>query len=211
MIINDIDVPSIKKTNFRYSKDINEVEKKIIESKSNDFDIFESGDNFILYNIKNISVRSPDIKDEQTKNEISNLLFQKNKFDYNRKLLEKINSNNFDNNDFLEMSKKNVKTVKLNSIKDNKKFEINSVEILYSMPKNSFTLINDSENNIFIAKIKEFDELTINNDDQLNDYINKQNSNIKNSMLEAYDLYLNKKYKVDLNQKTIERVKNFFQ
>ena len=30
-------------------------------------------------------------------------------------------------------------------------------------------------------------------------------------MLEAYDLYLNKKYKVDLNQKTIERVKNFFQ
>ena len=79
------------------------------------------------------------------------------------------------------------------------------------MPKNSFTLINDSENNIFIAKIKEFDELTINNDDQLNDYINKQNSNIKNSMLEVYDLYLNKKYKVDLNQKTIERVKNFFQ
>ena len=211
MIINDIDVPSIKKTNFRYSKDINEVEKKIIESKNFDFDIFESGDDFILYNIKNISVRSPDIKDEQTKNEISNLLFQKNKFDYNRKLLEKINSNNFDNNDFLEMSKKNVKTVKLNSIKDNKKFEINSVEILYSMPKNSFTLINDSENNIFIAKIKEFDELTINNDDQLNDYINKQNSNIKNSMLEAYDLYLNKKYKVDLNQKTIERVKNFFQ
>ena len=193
MIINDIDVPTIKKTNFRYSEEINEVEKKIIESKSNDFDIFESGDNFILYNIKNTNVRSPDIKDEQTKNEISNLLFQKNKFDYNRKLLEKI------------------KTVKLNSIKDNKKFEINSVEILYSMPKNSFTLINDSENNIFIAKIKEFDELTINNDDQLNDYINKQNSNIKNSMLEAYDLYLNKKYKVDLNQKTIERVKNFFQ
>ena len=62
-------------------------------------------------------MRSPDIKDEQTKNEISNLLFQKNKFDYNRKLLEKINNNNFDNNDFLEMSKKNVKTVKLNSIK----------------------------------------------------------------------------------------------
>ena len=43
------------------------------------------------------------------------------------------------------------------------------------------------------------------------EYINKQNSNIKNSMLKSYDLFLNDKYKVVLNQKTIERVKNFFQ
>ena len=34
---------------------------------------------------------------------------------------------------------------------------------------------------------------------------------IKNNMLKSYDLYLNDKYKVELNQKTIERVKNFFQ
>ena len=46
---------------------------------------------------------------------------------------------------------------------------------------------------------------------KLKEYINKQNSNIKNNMLKSYDLYLNDKYKVELNQKTIERVKNFFQ
>ena len=34
---------------------------------------------------------------------------------------------------------------------------------------------------------------------------------MKNDMLKTYDLYLNKKYDVVLNQKTIERVKNFFQ
>ena len=43
------------------------------------------------------------------------------------------------------------------------------------------------------------------------EYINKQNSNMKNSILKSYDLFLNDKYNVDLNQKTIERVKNFFQ
>ena len=43
------------------------------------------------------------------------------------------------------------------------------------------------------------------------EYINKQNSNIKNTMLKSYDLFLNDKYNVVLNQKTIERVKNFFQ
>ena len=34
---------------------------------------------------------------------------------------------------------------------------------------------------------------------------------MKNSMLNSYDLYLNSKYEVNLNQKTIDRVKNFFQ
>ena len=33
----------------------------------------------------------------------------------------------------------------------------------------------------------------------------------KNTLLKSYDLFLNNKYNVSLNQKTIERVKNFFQ
>ena len=39
----------------------------------------------------------------------------------------------------------------------------------------------------------------------------KQNSKNRNTILRSYDLLLNKKYSVVLNQKTIERVKNFFQ
>ena len=80
------------------------------------------------------------------------------------------------------------------------------------MPINSFTLINDDENSIYLAKVKKFETRTIDsNNDLFEEYINKQNSKIKNNMLKSYDLYLNDKYKVELNQKTIERVKNFFQ
>ena len=50
-----------------------------------------------------------------------------------------------------------------------------------------------------------------NNNEQFNEYKNKENSNMKKDILKTYDLYLNKKYNVVLNQKTIERVKNFFQ
>ncbi len=53
------------------------------------------------------------------------------------------------------------------------------------------------------------DEVKYNN--EIIDYTNKQNSNLKNNMLKSYDLYLNSRYNVTLNQKTIERVKNFFQ
>ena len=108
------------------------------------------------------------------------------------------------------MGKDKIESIKLNSVKDNKKFDINAVKILYSLPVNSFTLINDEQNNIYIAKVKEFQNEP-KNDVKLEEYLNKQNSNIKNTMLKSYDLFLNDKYNVVLNQKTIERVKNFFQ
>ena len=211
-IISDIEVEQIKVKNFKFSINKSEIEKKIFELKNNGFDIFEHKNDYIIYNISNIEQKEPDLTDKQTKNEIIELVIQKNKFDYNRELLEKIKNNKLDNNDFLEMGQGKIKKAKLNSIRDNNKFEINAVEILYSLPINSFTLINDENNNIYLAKIKKFQSLSINeNNDKLNEYFNKQNTNSKNSLLTSYDLFLNNKYNVTLNQKTIERVKNFFQ
>ena len=211
-IVENFNLKIIKKKNFKFSTNNNEIENKIFELRNNNFDIFEIGDDYILYNIGNIDVRKPDLNDEETKNEIMELVAQKDKFEYNRKLLEKIKNNKFDNSDFSKMGQNMIETIKLNSIKDNNKFEINSVQILYSIPINSFTLINDEKNNIYLAKIKKIENQSINDDQKiLNEYINKHNSNSKNEMLKSYDLYLNNKYKVTLNQKTIDRVKNFFQ
>ena len=209
-IASNLNIPSIKKKNLRFSDDLNEIEKEIFELRNNKIDIFEKNDDFILYNISNIEKKRPDLKNNQTKNEIIELFFQKNKFDYNRKLLENISNKKFTNDEFIKMGENKIETAKLNSIRDNNKFEINSVEILYSLPKNSFTLISDDQNNIYLAKVKKFENIEF-QDKQFQEYLNKQNSIIKNSMLKSYDLYLNKKYEVVLNQKTIERVKNFFQ
>ena len=110
------------------------------------------------------------------------------------------------------MAKNKLQTANLNSIRDNKKFDINAVKLLYSMPVNSFTLINDEKNNIYIAKVKRFIDKTFDEDEkEMKNYLNKQNSNSKNLILKSYDLYLNSKYQVELNQQTIERVTNFFQ
>ncbi len=209
-ILNNFNISGIEKKNFKFSSNISDIEKKIFELRSNSFDIFEIGDDYILYNIDNINLKQPNLKDNQIKEEIIELVYQKNKFDFNRKLLEEINNKSFNNEDFLKMGKNQIQKIKLNSIRDNKKFEINSIKILYSLPENSLTLINDEKNNIYLAKVSKFVKKDKDND-QLKEYINKQNSNIKNSMLKSYDLYLNKKYDVVLNQKTIERVKNFFQ
>ena len=209
-IVSNINMKPISVKNFRYSSDKDEIEKKIFELRKNDFDIFESGDNYILYKIYSIKEKKPDLNDTQTKKEIIKLVTQKNKFDYNRNLLEKIKNKKFNNNDFVEMGKGKIENIKLNSIKDNKKFQINAVEILYSLPVDSFTLVNDDENNIYLAKIKSYQNEIV-NEEKLREYTYKQNSNIKSTILKSYDIFLNNKYNVVLNQKTIERVKNYFQ
>ena len=211
-IVSDLNIESVEVTDFKISAKKKEIERKIYELRNNSFDIFENKNDYIIYRVSNREQRTPDLRDKQTKNEIIELVFQKNKYNYNNELLEKIRANEFDNNSFLKMGKDKIQKTQLNSIKDNNKFEINGVEILYSLPINSFTLINDEENNIYITKVKQFHNKTLDdNKSILEEYANKQNIIIKNSMLKSYDFFLNNKYDVTLNQKTIERVRNFFQ
>ena len=211
-ILSSLNISATNIENFRYSSDKNEIEKKIFELRNNKFDIFENKNDYILYNVKNVAETEPDLNDKQIKQEVIELVSQKNKFDYNKDLLDKITNKQFDNASFLQMGKGNIQTTKLNSIRDNKMFEINAVEVLYSLPVNSFTLINDEKNNIYLAKVKKFEEVTVSaNDEKFQEYISKQKTNSKNNLLKSYDLLLNDKYNVSLNQKTIQRVKNFFQ
>ena len=49
-----------------------------------------------------------------------------------------------------------------------------------------------------------------NNEKDLKNYKIKSQKIIINNLYETYDLLLNKYYKVDVNNKTIERIKNYF-
>ena len=101
--------------------------------------------------------------------------------------------------------------IKLNSTDDNDKFEINSVEILYSMPINSFALIADDNDNVFIAKTTAFEDQDISkNSDKFNTILNEASAENRNSILKSYDYLLNNQYKVIINEKTLDRVKNYF-
>ena len=66
----------------------------------------------------------------------------------------------------LALNGHNIENLLLNSIKDNKKFDIKAVELLYSLPINAFTLINDEMSNIYLAKIKNFQNEKIENIDE---------------------------------------------
>ena len=208
-IVQKFDIESTNISNFKYSETAKEIEKKIFDLRQNSFDIFETENEFILYKINQIDQRSPDTKDVETKNEILELIFQQKRFDYNKDLLSKIRNNNFSDIEFSKMHKENFETITLNSVKDAEKFDTNSIKLLYSLPEKSFALIYES-NNIYLAKIKKFIDVQFDIDNYKN-IANEQKTNTKQRLLKSYDELLNDKYKVTLNKKTIQRVKNYFQ
>ena len=83
--------------------------------------------------------------------------------------------------------------------------------MLYSLPINSFTLVNDKENRIYLVKLVSSKRNKFNKtDENYINFIKKQNTNTRKSIIQSYDQLLNNKYQVQLNQKTIDRVKNYF-
>ena len=143
--------------------------------------------------------------------EVRELVFQKGKFDFNRKIIEEIQDKKFNDSKFNELSGNNKMYGFINSVDDNELFEINSVKMLFALPINSFTLVNNSENKIYLVKITGSSKNLVNKEDEnYKNFVNSEFTNTRKSILNAYDQLLTSKYNVQLNQKTIERVKNYF-
>ena len=126
--------------------------------------------------------------------------------------MDQINDKKFSNDNFLKLGEDGIETLILNSVKDNKKFDINSVQMLYSLPLNTFTLISDEENQVYLATIKSYKDIKLIKDsDEFKSYTAKENTNNRNTILKSYDIFLNNKYKMNINQKAINNLKNSFQ
>jgi len=187
------------------------IKNNIYNSRKNNIEILEDNGTYIFYNIDNLNNKLPNPKDNKFKKQIKNLLFQKGKYEFNKNIISKINKKTFDQTSFNDLGKDRIERIKLNSIKDNKKFEINSIKLLYSLPINSFTMIADDKENVFVAKIISYKEKNITKSFIGFDKISiEEGSQSKNSILKSYDLFLNSRYQVIVNEKTLERVKNYF-
>ena len=210
-IIQNIKANIIEVKEFTPSSTKKINEDMIYSKRSSSIDLIENGDNFLLYSITNKYDRGPDLNDQNTKDEIQELVYQKGKFDLNRGVLEEIQNKKFDDNKFREMAGFSKEYLTINSINDDVTFEANSVKMLYSLPNNSFTLVNDKENKIYLVKlVSSKKNIFSETDENYLNFVNDQNTNTRKAILQSYDQLLNTKYQVQLNQKTIDRVKNYF-
>ena len=86
------------------------------------------------------------------------------------------------------------------------------MKLIYSLPRNSFLLVTDNKKNIYLAKIDEiFTKDISQNQKNFMDYNDEANIKIKDDLYSSYDFLVNSKYKIKVNQQTLDRVKNYFQ
>ena len=164
--------------------------------------------------IENIQKDLPPISNKDFNKKIRKSLVNKSKYEFNNDLIKKITEKKFTQSDFEKLATSSltqIESSEIISITDSKKFTNDSVKYLYSLLKNSFTVIADNKNNIYLAKVKDVyqKEISKNSKDYLK-YNTQSNNKIKEQMYSSYDFLLNNKYKVKINQKTLERVKNYF-
>jgi peptidyl-prolyl cis-trans isomerase D len=210
-IINELNVIPIIKKNYLNIDNKKTIENSIYNSRKDKIAILEDKNSYIFYNIDNIINKLPDLKNNKFKKQIKYLLSEKEKFEFNKKLLEQIDKKEFTQNSFDKLSNNQVQKIKLNSIENNQKFEKNSIEILFSLPVNTFALVVDDKNNVFVAKTIKYEEQNISeNSNDFNDISNQASAENRNNILKSYDYFLNDKYKVVINEKTLDRVKNYF-
>ena len=174
-------------------------------------DIVDKNDFFLVYEIKNLKKILPNFENNEFLMKVRNDFFEINKYDIHTDLMKKIQKKEFSNKDFSQLSNGIINNLQISSIKDTNKFTRDSVNLLYSMGKNSFSLVSDEKNNIYLVKIKNIFENNLSkNAKEIVEFANQTNAKIRDNLYNSYDLLLNEKYKIKINEKTLDRMKNYF-
>ena len=205
------------KENFNLNEGSNDGEfyKKIYENaENNKLKLLDENDFYILYEINDIKEVLPNIENKNFIAEVKELLFNESKHQFNYNLIQKIGKKKFNQKDFDELSKMSfakIENIEINSIKDNNKFSVDSIKYLYTLSKNNYALISDKDKNIYLIKIINISVSNISkNSEDFPVYKEQTNIKLRDNIYSSYDFFLNNKYKIKINEKTVERVKNYF-
>ena len=207
----NLELASIKDFN---NDEENELLREIYSKRNSDkIQLIDKNDFYLLYEISNTKKILPDISNLNFIDKVTDQLILKQKFDFNQELFQKIQDKKIDTNEFESIAGgyENIEKLKIESLNNNENFSPESVKLLYSLPVNSFVLIGDKDNKIYLSKISNiFTKNISRTDSKLDDYALKSNNDVIGDIYNSYDLNLNKKYNVKLFQNTVERIKNNF-
>ncbi len=200
--------------NYNNDDDEDGILKEIYKKKNDDkIQLIDKNDYYLLFEISKIEKILPSKTDLNFINRVKENLVLKKKYEYNKDLFQKIQDKKLNEDEFLKISNglQNIQNIIISSLDDDKVFDKESIKLIYSLPINSFLLITDSNNKIFLAKINNiFTENLSKNDINNKEYLVKSNSKIIDEIYNSYDLSLNKKYKVKVYENTLDRIKNNF-
>ena len=203
-----------KISNFVLNDNSDEILEEIYSKRNQDkLQLIDKNDYYLIFEISNINKKIPNRSNKDFIKSVKKNVILKKKFEFNKELYEKIDEKLFNDDEFIKISKdkNNIKAITLKNLNDINFFDSESVELIYTLPNKSFTLVTGETNKVYLTKIKDIYYSKIDkNDNNISEYSTKSNNDIINNIYTSYDLSLNTKYNVKIFNQTIERVKNYF-
>ncbi len=222
-ILNDSSIEDIRKiydlkieylSNYNNEDKNNEIFKEIYEKRNDEkIQLLDKNDYYLLFEVTKINKVLPSKSEIKFIERVKENLILKKKYEYNKDLFQKIQDKKFNNDEFVKISKngENLLNETIKSLDDNSIFDKDSVSLIYSLPENSFVLLTNDNNKIFLAKVnKIYTKNLPKNDIENDEYLEISNNKIVEEIYSSYDLALSKKYKVKVFQNTLDRIKNNF-
>ena len=177
--------------------------------------LLEDKNNYFLIELVKSENIEMNIANESVKNKIKIDLGQTSKRKFIAGLIDKINKNNFSKLDFDKLSQDEVVKIQkilLNGQNDNKILDKEIVQQIYNSSEKKVFIVSDlgfSEN--YLIYINKIEKVAIkDNDKDYQKYLNLSKANIRSNLYNAYDNYIKKRYKIDINYQALDTVKNYF-
>ena len=200
--------------NYNNEDKNNEIFKEIYEKRNDEnIQLLDKNDYYLLFEVTKINKVLPSKSEMKFIERVKENLILKKKYEYNKDLFQKIQDKKFNNDEFVKISDngENLLNETIKSLDDNSIFDKDSVSLIYSLPENSFVLLTNDNNKIFLAKVnKIYTKNLPKNDIENDEYLEISNNKIVEEIYSSYDLALSKKYKVKVFQNTLDRIKNNF-
>ena len=210
--INKLGKNKDTKTNNILSKEllqkifiIDDSEPTILEEHKNEYFIFELTKNEIIQN---------DINNKFVKDEIFLNLEKKIKRKLIVELIAKINNKKFKKKDFDDFANTyNISSVKikLNNRNDDKILKREMIDQIYSFGEKIVIVVTDislSENYLIYIDSIENVSITKNSEEHKQHFLLSRDK-IVSELYNTYDSYLKNKYKIDINYKALDSIKNY--
>ena len=216
--IKKIEMVNIKKTkkDGTLVEDLNdELFNKIFSiSEKNTPQFINIKNNFYIVEINNQKNMLLTLKDKNLKKSIKAQINIMHKITENKKIIDLIKEKKFTKNSMIELGKKNninIETINLKSINDNKILNKDIVQKIYDHSEKEIVLITDNilKNNYIINIDKDIQPNKIVQKD-IEKYRTKANTSYVSNIYKSYDKFINAQYKIDINEKVLERLKNSF-
>jgi len=178
-------------------------------------EVLKVDNKYFLAEIKSIERNSRPMDNPDVLKTINAQLNFQNKIENNTSIIKDISMGGFDAAKMEKFANDNnleLKEYKISNLKQNEIFTEGIIKRIFLTTDGQIDLITDSTltKTFLILAVKTEYKKIEKNSNEFEQYEAKARLNLVNKIYRAFDENLNKKYKVELNKKTIDRVKNSF-